>query len=210
MFTGIVAGTFKIRSVQPDQGIVKIGVELSLELLKELELGCSVSVDGVCLTVVKIEDGCAFFDVVRETLLRSTLSCVEVGRIVNIERAARLGDEVGGHLISGHVTGTAEIAHIETEGKNRLFTFTCPNRWLKMILPKGYIALDGASLTVVDTYPSGSFSVAIIPETMKRTTFGFKQTGDLINVEIDPQTQVIVETVERLMLPQQTNTNCKK
>lgn len=203
VFTGIVAGTYRVRSVVPGANLLQVAVELPPSLLHELSLGASVAIDGVCLTVVQLEDGCAFFDVVAETLARTTLSSLASNRMVNVERAARLGDELGGHLISGHVLGTAEIVQIERDGESRLFTFTCPRRWMRYILPKGFISLDGASLTVVDSYPSGSFSVAIIPETHRRTTFGFKRIGDEVNVEVDPQTQVIVDTVERLLLPQE-------
>lgn len=202
MFTGIVAGTYRIRSVVPTETTLKIGIELPPSLLHELAIGASVSVDGVCLTVTALKDECAFFDVVAETLSRTTLATLTSEQLVNIERAARLGDEVGGHLISGHIIGTAEIAHIEHVGDSRLFTFTCRNRWMRYIIPKGFIAIDGASLTIVDTWPSGSFSVAIIPETFRNTTFGIKGIGNEVNIEVDPQTQVIVETVERLLMYQ--------
>jgi riboflavin synthase len=203
MFTGIVAGTYPVLSVVPFNGTIKFTVQLDESLVLGLEIGASVAVDGVCLTVTGVEGSVVSFDVVAETCVRSTLRALHVGRLVNIERAARFGDEIGGHILSGHVIGTGEIVHQEMDGDNRVVTFACPPQWMKYILTKGYIAIDGASLTVVDTYFSGSFTVTLIPETIRNTIFKSKGIGGEVNIEVDPQTQLIVETVERLMLPKE-------
>lgn len=200
MFTGIVAGIFPVATVTEIDGITQFSVELPEDHQVGLEIGASVSIDGVCLTVVRMQDGLVYFDAVKETLFRSTLKALAPGRQVNVERAAKFGDEIGGHFLSGHVLGTASIANIENDGSNRVITFECPRQWMKYILTKGYIALDGASLTVVDADRSGSFSVTLIPETLRKTTFGYKGLGDLVNLEIDPHTQMIVESVERVLL----------
>lgn len=152
-----------------------------------------MSVDGVCLTVVSLEDGRATFDVIPETLMKTTLQYLQEGQLVGCERSLKFGDEVGGHLVSGHVWGVVTIYQIE----NNEFTFSCPQDWIQYIFPKGYVALDGASLTVVDVSLDGYFSVHLIPETLRMTSLGKKQEGDPVNLEIDSQSQVIVDTLAR-------------
>lgn len=160
-------------------------------------MGASVAVDGVCLTVVAIEQRCVAFDVIEETLRRTTLGSLRPGDEVNIERSLKFGDEVGGHLLSGHVMGTARIEEVRQGNCQQEVWFGCPPEWMEAILPKGYIAIDGASLTVVDV-EVGRFSVHLIPETLRVTTLGNKGVGDLVNIEFDLQTQAIVATVKRL------------
>lgn len=209
MFTGIVHGRFPLTVVQHGEHTLRIGVRLPEELLQGIQIGASVAINGTCLTVISIDKDTRpgwsgynqlLFDVVEETLNRTTLSQAKVGELVNVERSLRLGEEVGGHILSGHIMGTAEILAKEEVGTGVLLTVGCPREWIKYILPKGYIALDGVSLTVVNVDPRGSFSIALIPETLGRTTLGIKQPDDLLNVEIDPQTQLIVSTVERLLM----------
>ena len=119
---------------------------------------------------------------------------------MNIERSAKMGDEIGGHPMSGHVSAMAEIVDVQESEHNKKMTFHIDPVWMKFIFSKGFIGLDGASLTVVDADKDrGTFKVWFIPETLRLTRFGNKQVGDKVNVEIDPQTQVIVETVERMM-----------
>ncbi|MEK7532799.1 MAG: riboflavin synthase, partial [Patescibacteria group bacterium] len=119
---------------------------------------------------------------------------------VNIERSASLGDEIGGHLLSGHIMGTAEITDIDHSDNNHRVTFRAPREWMKYIFSKGFIALDGCSLTIVEVDKTAStFTVWLIPETLRVTTFGFKKVGDKVNVEIDSRTQTIVDTVQALM-----------
>jgi len=119
---------------------------------------------------------------------------------VNVERSAKMGDEIGGHPMSGHVSTMAQITNMDDQENNRVITFRVEPVWMRFIFSKGFIGLDGASLTVVDADKQlGTFKVWFIPETLKLTRFGTKQVGDWVNVEIDPQTQVIVETVERVL-----------
>jgi len=134
----------------------------------------------------------------RSPLYRRHCDMVE-GRLVNIERSYRVGDEIGGHVLSGHVYGQGRVSQLEKTDENHEIEITCPADWMKFILPKGFIALDGVSLTICECFEDGRFTVNLIPETLRITTFGFKKTGDLINIELDHQTQTIVTTVERIL-----------
>lgn len=202
MFTGIVRGLLPIDSLEGKPNMLHFGIRFPKELLTGLQQGASVSIDGVCLTVAGFSDNRVFFDVIQETLNRTTLGLLKSGSLVNVERSARFGDEIGGHILSGHIFGTAEIADVNVFKNNKVVTFRSDPTWMKYFFPKGYIALDGVSLTLVDVDLQGRFTVHLIPETLRLTTFGFKKTGDLVNVEIDSQTQTIVDTVERITQPQ--------
>lgn len=199
MFTGIIQGNGKVISVEQAPGFLHYCVAFPPHLLEGLQIGASVSLDGACQTVVSIDSNKVWFDAIEETLLRTTLSDLAVGRIVNLERAARFGDEIGGHILSGHVFGKAQIVDVEESEYNAIMTVQCPPNWMKYFFEKGYVALDGASLTLVEVDPKGLFTVHLIPETRRLTTLGFKKEGDLVNLELDAQTQSIVETVERLL-----------
>ena len=178
--------------------MIQYAVEFTPDLLQGLRVGASVSIDGVCQTVVKVEGVHVWFDAIQETLNRTTLKSLETGRWVNVERAARWGDEIGGHLLSGHVHATAQIVRKDLTAHHCVMALQCDSKWMKYFFSKGFIALDGASLTLVDVSPLGEFTVHLIPETLNRTTLGKKNVGDWVNVEVDAQTQAIVETVERM------------
>mgnify|MGYP001491230404 FL=1 len=191
MFTGIIQGTGCIQSVSGDS-IVTIDVQIPST--DGLEIGASVSIDGVCLTATSVSDTVTF-DVIPETLDRTTLGSLSSGSNVNVERALKFGDELGGHLLSGHIMGTAEIVAVE----NQDYTIQCPPEMAEYIQEKGYIAVDGISLTIGKTSGKGGFDVHIIPETLRLTTLGSKGVGDQVNIEIDAMTQAVVETTKRLM-----------
>lgn len=191
MFTGIIQGTGCIQSVNGDS-IVTIDVQIPST--DGLEIGASVSIDGVCLTATSVSDTVTF-DVIPETLDRTTLGSLSSGSNVNVERALKFGDELGGHLLSGHIMGTAEIVAVE----NQDYTIQCPPEMAEYIQEKGYIAVDGISLTIGKTSGKGGFDVHIIPETLRLTTLGSKGVGDQVNIEIDAMTQAVVETTKRLM-----------
>jgi riboflavin synthase len=196
MFTGIVKGKGTVENVEELSGLLRIRVVLPENLELGLETGASVAVDGVCLTVTELRGRCCSFDVMQESLARTTLHNVKVGTVVNIERAAKDGAEIGGHPISGHVDCTAKVVQIHTPDNNRVLTFMIPKEWMRYIFPKGYIALNGTSLTVSGVNKSaGIFEVWFIPETLRLTTFGEKRIGDLINLEIERGTQVAVDTM---------------
>lgn len=200
MFTGIVQSTATVTHIEHLPQLTKYTIDLPPHLLDGLTLGASVSVQGACQTVVAINGTQISFDAIAETLRCTTIKNYTIGQRVNVERSAKFTDEVGGHLLSGHVIGTGTIANvINISNEQRILTITCNPAWMKYILFKGYIALDGASLTVQEVFPEGRFTVHLIPETLRITTFGEIQEGDGVNIEIDTQTQAIVDTVERVL-----------
>lgn len=199
MYTGIVQRVTHIIAVNKKIGLNTLVIHFDEALLTNLTIGASVAVDGVCLTVTTIENNQVSFDVMQETLNKTTLGLLNAGDKVNMERSAKQGDEIGGHILSGHIEGTAMISQIKESENNYMIHFTCPAVWMKYILPKGFIAINGASLTIIDTQPTGGFNVSLIPETLRATTFKEKRVGDSVNIEIDNQTKVIVTTVERYL-----------
>lgn len=200
MFTGIVQACVRVVDMDIHPGLYHIMIELPGTLGHDLKKGNSVALDGTCLTVAAIDGDRATFEVMGETLARTTLGRLAPGHSVNVERALRSGEEVGGHAVSGHVDGTAEIIAVDKPANNHIITVRCDKSWMKYIFPKGFIALDGCSLTVAGVNRSeGTFTVHLIPETLRITTFGFRTSGDHVNLEIDRQTQAIVDTVERVL-----------
>ena len=199
MFTGIVQGIRKISLVSDIEGGRKLRIQLD-DSSDNLKHGASVAVNGVCLTAVKISQGWAEFDIIQETLNRSNLGALKSGDSVNIERACSYGDEVGGHLVSGHVDCIGIIKKIYNSPNNRDVVVSCDKQWLAYLIPKGWITVDGVSLTVVDVGDNW-FSVSLIPETLKQTVLGLKTEGQKVNLEFDHTVKVIVHTIER-MLPE--------
>ena len=200
MYTGIVQACVPIKYVDKQDGLYQFSVELPESLLTGLELGASVAVNGVCFTVTKIDDALVHFDAIRETLELSNIKQIALGTSVNIERSAMADAEVGGHILSGHIVGTAPVIAVESTTNNRRVTFKAEAGWLKFVFEKGFLAINGASLTVAAVDRENSqFSVNLIPETLERTNFAFLKVDDTVNIEVESQTQVIVETVERVM-----------
>ena len=199
MFTGITRGLFPVTSVERKPDLLRYAVALGAELAEGLRTGASVSIDGVCQTVVAIDGPVAVFEAIRETLDCTTLDRLEVGSRVSVERSFRVGDEVGGHEVAGHVIGTGRVAAVVREGDVCDLQIAVQKAWLKYIMPKGFIAVDGSSLTVGEIDPAGAFSVHLIPETLRLTQLGAKHVGDRVNVELDPRTVAIVDTVERVL-----------
>ena len=173
-------------------------VELPEDMAGGLQTGASVAHNGCCLTVTEADGRTARFDLMAETLDKTNLGRLKAGDLVNLERAARFGDEIGGHLMSGHITATTEILRIERAEHNTTMHFALPAALKPYILPKGFVGLDGCSLTV-GSVGEDSFCVHLIPETLRRTLFGTRQAGDTVNLEIDPQTQAVVDTVGRIL-----------
>ncbi|CAX59442.1 riboflavin synthase [Erwinia billingiae] len=199
MFTGIVQGTAEVLAIEEKPNFRTHIVRLPAELLPGLELGASVSHNGCCLTVTEVQGDRVSFDLVKETLRITNLGDLNVGDTINVERAAKFSDEIGGHLMSGHIMTTAEISKIITSENNREIWFKpLDAQQMKYILHKGFIGIDGISLTVGEVSKT-KFCVHLIPETLARTTLGAKRLGDRVNIEIDPHTQAIVETVERVL-----------
>ena len=196
MFTGIVQGIGTVRSVTKGAAVWTFAIELPNT--NGLQRGASVAVHGVCLTATDIDGPCVHFDVIPETLERTTLSSLREGSMVNIERSLKMGDELGGHLLSGHIMATGTVEQRTAVGEGVDLNIGVPAELMKYINEKGYIALNGASLTV-GTAIDRTFTVHLIPETLRLTTFGSAQVGDDINIEIDAMTQTVVATVERIL-----------
>ena len=173
-------------------------VELPEDMAGGLQTGASVAHNGCCLTVTETDGRTARFDLMAETLDKTNLGRLKAGDLVNLERAARFGDEIGGHLMSGHITATTEILRIERTEHNTTMHFALPAALKPYILPKGFVGLDGCSLTI-GSVGEDSFCVHLIPETLRRTLFVTRQAGDTVNLEIDPQTQAVVDTVSRIL-----------
>jgi len=196
MFTGIVQGIKQISKITDIKGGRRIRIQLN-ELADNLQHGMSVAVNGVCLTATKIKERCAEFDIIQESLERSNLGALVIGDSVNIERACFFGEEIGGHQISGHIDCTGKIDEIRKIPNNREVVLYCEEKWMGYLIPKGWIAIDGVSLTVVDVGDKW-FSISLIPETLKHTALSQKIEGDNVNLEFDLTTKVIVRTIERM------------
>ena len=196
MFTGIVKGRAQLKSIVRRKGLFSLELGFPPGFDDGLEVGASVAVDGACLTVTEHTPGRARFDVMQESLTRTTLAQIEVGDEVNVERAARDGAEVGGHILSGHIDGTAWIESTDTPENNVAISFSVGPDLIHYIFPKGYIAINGTSLTVSNVdRKAGTFVVWLIPETLRATTFELKKIGDRVNIEIERATQVTVDTI---------------
>ena len=199
MFTGIVQGLGEVTQNQDHGGIRRLQVRLPTGRDQGLETGASVAINGVCLTVVGWDQHGVEFDVIDETLRLTNLGDLKVGHVVNVERAARFGDEIGGHVLSGHIHGRAQVTEVVETDANLAVWWAVPEALKKYVLPKGYVSLNGCSLTVGETERDGRLSIHLIPETRELTTFGRVTVGDSLNLEIDSQTQAIVDTVERVL-----------
>ena len=197
MFTGIVQGMRKILAVEDLKGGRKLRIQLE-DLAVKLKKGASVAVNGVCLTVVRLEKNWVEFDIIQETLNKSNLGVLKVGDFVDIERACSFGDEVGGHSVTGHVDCKGIIEEVRKTSNNLDLVVSCSKNWMAYLIPKGWIAIDGASLTLVEV-DDNCFSISLIPETLEQTVLGKKTMGDSVNLEFDHTTKVIVQTVERLI-----------
>jgi len=196
MFTGIVQGVRKVTVITDLKGGRRLRIQLN-DLAKNLQHGSSISVNGVCLTAIKVEEGWAEFDIIQESLDCSNLGALEIGDCVDIERACHFGDEVGGHQVTGHIDCTGTIEQIRKTPNNRDVVVYFEEEWRSYLIPKGWIAIDGVSLTVVDVGDNW-FSISLIPETLKHTVLGQKVEGDKVNLEFDLTTKVIVKTIQRM------------
>ena len=196
MFTGIVAASCEVVSTEQGEEVRSIVVDLS-GYDDYLEIGASVAIDGVCMTVVSSIDGNVQFEAIAETLERTTMGLLKQGSRVNIERSLRMGDELGGHILSGHIMSTARILQRTQKGEGIDLLIEHQVDTKPYILEKGYVAVDGMSLTVGEVQSEG-FYLHIIPETLRITTIGAKTEGDLVNIEVDSRTQAVVDTIRSM------------
>ena len=189
MFTGLVEMMCPIRSVSAGGGGRRLEVELGA-LAEQVKVGDSVAINGVCLTVSRLDGQIGQFELGRETLGRTTLGLLAAGSVVNVELALRAGDRIGGHFVQGHIDGTATVKAVERHGEFADMRFAAGPELLENVVPKGSVAVDGVSLTVVDVNEAG-FGVALIPTTLERTTLGKLRVGDKVNIETDIIAKVI-------------------
>ena len=203
MFTGIVQGVAQVAQVTDRSGLRTLRLGFPQGFDGGLQIGASVSVDGVCLTATALHDRGADFDVMQQTLSLTTLGALKQGSTINVERAAKQDAEVGGHVLSGHVDFQATVVQIREPENNRVLRIAVPAPWMRYVFAKGYIAVNGASLTVAQAQreagDAGWFEVWLIPETLRMTTFAQVREGDALNIEIERQTQVIVDTVRAVV-----------
>ncbi len=193
MFTGIVETTGRLARIEPRGGDVRLVIDAGSLGLGDVAIGDSIAVSGVCLTAIEIDGNAFAVDVSTETLSRTSLGALGVGARVNLEKALRLADRLGGHLVSGHVDGVARVVSIEADARSQRWTFELPPELARYAAPKGSIAIDGVSLTVNEV-DGARFGVNLIPHTIDVTTLGDRKAGDVVNIEVD----MIMRYVERL------------
>ncbi len=184
MFTGIITDIGEIRTLEQRGDLrARIGTRYDTD---GIDIGASIACDGVCLTVIETGDDWFDIEISAETVSASNVSAASwaVGRRINLERALKVGDELGGHIVSGHVDGVAELIELRDEGDSTRATFRAPDALAKFIAPKGSVTLNGTSLTVNDVN-GAEFGINMIPHTKTATTWGQARVGDLINLEID-------------------------
>ncbi|MCZ7680523.1 MAG: riboflavin synthase [Sandaracinaceae bacterium] len=195
MFTGIVEEVGRVVAVERREGATRLTIEGQV-VHEGARLGDSIAVNGVCLTVVAIDGARLAFEAVPETLRRTNLGALEAGSAVDLERPVSASRPMGGHYVQGHVDGTARVRSARPDGEALEVWFDAPAELARFVAPKGYVTIDGASLTVVEVDASG-FSVTLVPHTQRGVVFGAPRAGYLANLEVD----VMAKYVERIMAP---------
>ncbi len=196
MFTGLIETVGKIAGITKKTNIIELSISSS-EISSELAVGDSVSISGVCLTVTRISSGSFIVSMIPETWHRTTLGSSSAGYEVNLERALPVSGRLDGHIVSGHVDGVAEVIEVVKDGRSSTMTFKAESSLLEHMVPKGSIAIEGVSLTLIDV-SSESFSVGIIPTTLKVTTLGTLKKGDHVNIETDILAKYVYKSIKRL------------
>ena len=199
MFTGIVSGQGYIHKVKNNVNYTSITIKAPAGFSKNLKRGASVAVNGVCLTAKKGATDLLQFDVITETLEKTNFKLLSKGNKVNLERSMKANTEIGGHLVSGHIHGVGVIKSINDRGQTKDLRIQPPASLMEYLFYKGYVGLNGCSLTIGKVFKS-SFNIHLIPETIKVTNFQKMKKGDLINIEIDQTTINTVETIKKIML----------
>jgi len=199
MFTGIVSGQGYIHKVKNNVDYASITIKAPAGFSKNLKRGASVAVNGVCLTAKKGATDLLQFDVITETLEKTNFKLLSKGNKVNLERSMKANTEIGGHLVSGHIHGVGVIKSINDRGQTKDLRIQPPASLMEYLFYKGYVGLNGCSLTIGKVFKS-SFNIHLIPETIKVTNFQKMKKGDLINIEIDQTTINTVETIKKIML----------
>ena len=198
MFSGIVQTVGKIESIKDKNHIKTIRIETHGNYLEDIAIGQSVSVDGVCLSLVKKNNKYCEFEAVEETVNRTTLGSYKQGSKVNLEKSLKFGDTVGGHFVSGHIHTRGRIVEVELVGESKNILIEIEEKWIKYLTEKGYISVNGASITI-GKVSKNTFYVHLIPETLKTTNLDELIYDNYVNLEFDQTTIAIVDTTERLI-----------
>ena len=198
MFTGIVQGTGTIIDINKNNSVLNLNIKVPQPIAKKLTIGDSLALDGVCLTVTRISDVNVSFDVVNETQNRTIISNYDKNYVINLETSLEFGQQVGGHLVSGHVQTLGTIKEVEIDGDAKNILFEIPDDYCKYIFEKGYIAINGCSLTIGNVIKN-TFYVHLIPETLRATNLDNLIYGNRVNLELDQNTVTIVDTTERIL-----------
>ncbi len=202
MFTGIVQTQATIFSVSDQASFRHIVVETEPKFLKDLAIGASIAINGCCLTVVEFSDTQVHFDVIDETLRLTNLGKLKEGDKVNFERSLKIGDEIGGHGVSGHIHCSGKVTDVELSENNCAMWIQIPEKHSSYLFDKGFISVNGASLTIGQV-KGNCFSLHLIPETLRITNLGECEAGSEVNIELDQQTITTVDTVERVLAKRQ-------
>ncbi len=198
MFSGIVQEIGKVKEFVKEKDIYNLSIDCSSDLLSNLKKGASISVNGVCLTVKDSNPEMLRFDLVEETIKRTNFQIIKAGDNVNLERSLKIGDEIGGHLVSGHIHGTSKVISMDIRDESWDVEFSVEPFMHDYILHKGYVAINGCSLTVGEV-SSESFMIHLIPETLSITNLFQLQQNSIVNVELDQNTVVIADTVKKYL-----------
>ena len=198
MFSGIVQETGKVIEFVKEKDIYNLSIDCSSELLSDLKKGSSISVNGVCLTVKDANPEILRFDLVEETIKRTNFQNIKVGNNVNLERSLKMGDEIGGHLVSGHIHGTSKVISFDMRDESWDVEFSVEPFMHDYIIHKGYVAINGCSLTVGEVSKE-SFMIHLIPETLSITNLFQLQQNSIVNIELDQNTVVIADTVKKYL-----------
>jgi riboflavin synthase len=196
MFTGLIQQVCAVKTLSKGGG----SAALTVDIRQQVKIGDSISINGVCLTVAKLTDALATFDLSGETLAKTNLGKLAPGSKVNVELALRVDERFGGHFVLGHTDGAATIKRIEKKVDFATITFSAPKDLLEQLIPKGSVAIDGISLTIAELNAEG-FTVAVIPQTLRQTTLGKAQINQPVNVEIDIITKAVKRQLEKLTPP---------
>jgi riboflavin synthase len=203
MFSGIVQGTGKVQKITAKKSYVSIEISAPKNFNKKLKKGASISVNGVCLTSLDSGQKTLKFDVINETLSKTNISKLKKGSLVNLERSITASTEIGGHLMSGHIHFSGRVEKILTKNTNKDLQIKFPRKYKEYIFEKGYIGLNGCSLTL-GKVNKDSFYVHLIPETLEVTNLNVLKKGSLVNIEIDQNTIAVVETVKNSLAAQKS------
>ncbi len=207
MFTGLIEAVCTVKSVRQGENSMLLSIDLG-ELAEDGKIGDSIAINGVCLTIAKLEGGIATFELSGETLAKSTLGKLKPSSQVNVERAIKATDRFGGHIVQGHIDGTVTIKAIDKRGQFADMKFAAQAELLEAMVVKGSVALDGISLTIA-SMDQNSFTIALIPQTLKKTTLSKIKIGDVVNIETDIIVKTIKKQLEKI-LPQKQSLSAEK